>query len=539
MGNLIEFSNDRTTISDWKSRSDNIWKAVTEKEDSLKSPNAYQNAHALMSLCLGKDVDPTLQQNIIDFNKNKQSLKIDQNNKIIFSKINFVNIIISNLDDNKLIGTITFKSPQSIKNEKSKYSLNYSNNNYKIIEDNQQEVGTLEFSLENNPPFVKLTSSKFTLRYFIEQDDEKGFYTLGLKLLSKETTGKETETISATVKDIGKLVWQDIIKFKKEIQSRGEEKIGEEVNIEIIKESNKEKNRLIKVNLIEESILKQWWKRKKDGGGDGKKFLEYQLNRRWFDNNYIKKFLRVFYEEIIIKKDDTFYGIIDETYSQQMNGSLGEVETKVKILELSPKEPHVTSLNVDLTGQNKYKGKDIPADGVITFQYNGQQYKCSFQSKFYSLSSLKNRLYSNAAFYLGMNLTKEQYNTTLYSYSPDLIEDYPLNHYTNSKQYLDPQLYTGAVPGLLRINTFLENLEREFRTCDFYYISGIFIPSVYLLKQIKESVSESNSNKMIKVQRLSVSENSERVVRTKYNVVKGSLNIPITQKLIKNFTQFN
>ena len=49
---------------------------------------------------------------------------------------------------------------------------------------------------------------------------------------------------------------------------------------------------------------------------------------------------------------------------------------------------------------------------------------------------------------------------------------------TNSRNYI------GSLPGLLRIRSFVSSVE-ELNRSDFYYFSGYYIPSCYLLKQIK------------------------------------------------------
>ena len=139
--------------------------------------------------------------------------------------------------------------------------------------------------------------------------------------------------------------------------------------------------------------------------------------------------------------------------------------------------------------------KQVPADGKITFNYNGNTYICTFQSKLFKEQTYQKGIYQDKGFSLGYqwNIEKKNKNllySNLYAYPNEMLVDD--GGYTfigkeienKNTELTNSQNYIGSIPGLLRIKSFVSDIE-ELNRSDFYYFSGYYIPSCYLLNKIK------------------------------------------------------
>lgn len=533
----------------WANQSDQQWENVFKKDGEIEIPNAYKNAQALMSFYLGRPADPLNINDITEFNKDIKTLK---NVKSELNSIQTLQVSLPEAKDReKTIGKIHFNDNFKITDNKNKdYEMQISSEqnegslSFKITPKGEQT--TLgDFNLDFKQHEISLNSSEFALKNFTEQNSKEGFYTLTLY----KTQNESTETLTAAQNDIIHNIWTNIISYKtwitkkrqREIEDQAKEKLSTKVK-EVTEKTINNNDREIIVNIESRSILTQWWFTEEiDNKVFGMNYLKKLLKNSKFNEYYIRIFLDYFYKDIIKKNDDNTFGILTEKYGQNFGGAIGEVETKAYALYKAKIKGKKTRIKVTITGQETdQRGKSVPADGNIKFKYKDKKYICTFQSKFYAYNTLIKSLYADTRFYLGQKATESQKNTTLYAYSQKLINEYPLNNVVNldCDLYLKPDYYKGAVPGLLRINTFLTDVKRELRTCDIYYISGVFVPSVYLLKQIKDlSVDKNNNNKpLIRTKGLL---NTKKQKEGYYNVVQGSLNIPNTLDLLEGLINFD
>lgn len=228
-----------------------------------------------------------------------------------------------------------------------------------------------------------------------------------------------------------------------------------------------------------------------------------------------------FFKKQIRNKNLSYYSSIGE-YIQAFGGDFGEIDTLVRphtFLKERQERELTGEVKIELLGKELTdNSKQAPADGKITFMHKNKQYTCTFQSKLFKSQTYQNGLYKGKGFTLGFNVDNNTKKSNLYAYNKEILEEYGYEvigrkiQKKHVKDLEESQNYIGSLPGLLRIRTFVLEADTELNRSDFYYFSGYYIPSCYLLRKIKSEYS-----KMEKTDKLPLK------VEVKNNLVVGTL----------------
>ena len=218
-----------------------------------------------------------------------------------------------------------------------------------------------------------------------------------------------------------------------------------------------------------------------------------------------------FLKKTITDNQTNYHSQKGKGYPHSFEGDFAEVDSLVRARLALQKNENVKNIQIEVLGKKLGDNdKQVPADGKISFKYNNQDYTCTFQSKSYLLSTLSKAMYGEASFTLSKqeNIDNNIHNTNLYAYPQKTLETgYNLiTQHLNStgdvlnetQQLLNPNIYIGAIPGLLRIKTYISNNEVLGRS-DFYFISGYYIPSFLFLRLLQESLDKEKGENMIKI----------------------------------------
>lgn len=251
-----------------------------------------------------------------------------------------------------------------------------------------------------------------------------------------------------------------------------------------------------------------------------------------------------FFKDQIQKKSINYFTITGE-YPEAFGGDFGEVDSLVRTALAMGKSRSRNSnqygkINIEMLGKEttEYK-KQVPADGRISFNYNGKNYTCTFQSKNYSLSTLQRALYGKDNFILVPAESSDKVNqninqTNLYSYDTHTLNiGYQMlkahndtdTKKTNQRRSSFNNLkngvnYIGAVPGLARIKTYVgDDITGK---SDFYYFSGYFIPSFLFLRLIKQRTEEQKNKALVNITVTTTRKNSLTITELKGNLNKNS-----------------
>ena len=253
-----------------------------------------------------------------------------------------------------------------------------------------------------------------------------------------------------------------------------------------------------------------------------------------------------FFKDQIQKKSINYFTITGE-YPEAFGGDFGEVDSLVRTALAMGKSRSRNSnqygkINIEILGKETTEHKkQVPADGRISFNYNGKNYTCTFQSKNYSLSTLQRALYAKDNFRLVPAESSDEVNqninkTNLYSYDIKTLNiGYQmLKAHNNTDKEKTNQMglsfdnlnnlknganYIGAVPGLARIKTYVgDDITGK---SDFYYFSGYFIPSFLFLRLIKQRTEEQKNKALVNIT-VTTRKDSLTITELKGNLNKNS-----------------
>ena len=215
-----------------------------------------------------------------------------------------------------------------------------------------------------------------------------------------------------------------------------------------------------------------------------------------------------FLKHTIQKNKINYHSNKESGYTNSFEGDFAEADSLVRAARTLKENKNVKNIRIEVLGKDMGDNKkQVPVDGKISFTYNNERYTCTFQSKSYMLSLLEKKMYKDASFTLSRkkNIDNNKHLKNLYAY-PDtvletgynLMERYLYNRTDQeaTKKILNPNIYQGAIPGLLRIKTYIGNDEVLNRS-DFYFISGYYSPSFVFLKLLKQGLKEEGN--MIKI----------------------------------------
>lgn len=213
-----------------------------------------------------------------------------------------------------------------------------------------------------------------------------------------------------------------------------------------------------------------------------------------------------FLKKTITDKQINYHSQKGKGYPHSFEGDFAEVDSLVRARLALQKNENVKSIQIEVLGKELGSNdKQVPADGKISFKYNDREYTCTFQSKSYLLSTLSNKLYKDASFILSNSKEQndEANQTNLYAYPQKVLNNgYQLIQSSDEdtiKNLLNPNIYLGAVPGLMRINTYVSDNNEVLGRSDFYFISGYYIPSFLFLRLLKESLDQEKKETMIDI----------------------------------------
>lgn len=522
----------------WIKDNQKLWEQATgELKDEGEKTSFYKNAKALMSLILDRPANPMKENDVKEFNQKLSNTNGSfSDNFKNFSLKGTTNDIDFSINDefNKLYLRVLSSNKYNNENRALLYSADRGADAIKniMIEERNDRIEKLNMSNEqgNISKNIKISIDKLNDLIkknitVLQSNWKKKFHTssapanfkvqsVNIKNYRIDVIVHDSSGIEGTIElkeytDLIKKMWyNDYIPYMdKKIEDKTSHPMENEVikkTDEDIKNDNVEKikdiNITIKISSQELSKFTLEWIE------ESKENIKEILNQISFyqDNKRKDAFIKEFKHHVEEKK--VHYYTDTGNYLEEFGGIFGEIDAILRPFitikeksNISPKDLQINILGKETT-ENK---KQIPADGSISFIYNNKQYICTFQSKNYLLNTLKQKLYKDAYFTLGFGdtLTPEEHRRNLYSYPKDILNDYGyttigIGIVSNKIRVKNGNYYEGAVPGLLRINSFVSSNEMYNRS-DFYYFSGYYIPSCLFLKLLKEYLKK--QTKMIEI----------------------------------------
>lgn len=489
----------------WKAYNTDLWNNSTKINDTK---NNLLGVKAFMSKILQRDASPFNKKDIKEFNK-------QLGNKSMSTKgTSLKEVLISDdLASNNYI--LHFLVPDDTEKKRLLIKYNLSDINDKIV---TIDKNILQINIADLKKFINIHIKDFQREYKNKfKKNLKGckiiYVSLNKNIINvfmRNSGGKDKiESVSLQKsEDLIQRLWNnsympyinknllDVRNYVvKELQeSLMEEILNEQKINNKIKNINKELEK--RINRETYSILTYNWI--ETHSEEIEKILE-QVDF-YKDKTFGKKrkldFLTFFKKEVKDKKI-SYYSSSGE-YIQSFGGDFGEIDTLIRpksILKENSEKELTSDIRIELLGKELTDtAKQVPTDGKITFTYNDRQYTCTFQSKLFKKQTYQKGLYSEKGFTLGFKKHIEDTNqnalqSNLYAYPEGVLEKGGYNTIgieikNNNSDLTNSRNYIGSLPGLLRIRSFVSSVE-ELNRSDFYYFSGYYIPSCYLLKQIK------------------------------------------------------
>lgn len=489
----------------WKAYNTDLWNNSTKINDTK---NNLLGVKAFMSKILQRDASPFNKKDIKEFNK-------QLGNKSMSTKgTSLKEVLISDdLASNNYI--LQFLVPDDTEKKRLLIKYNLSDINDKIV---TIDKNILQINIADLKKFINIHIKDFQREYKNKfKKNLKGckiiYVSLNRNIINvfmRNSGGKDKiESVSLQKsEDLIQRLWNnsympyinknllDVRNYVvKELQeSLMEEILNEQKINNKIKNINKELEK--RINRETYSILTYNWI--ETHSEEIEKILE-QVDF-YKDKTFGKKrkldFLTFFKKEVKDKKI-SYYSSSGE-YVQSFGGDFGEIDTLIRpesILKENSEKELTSDIRIELLGKELTDtAKQVPSDGKITFTYNDRQYTCTFQSKLFKKQTYQKGLYSEKGFILGFKKHIEDTNrnalqSNLYAYPEGVLEKGGYNTIgieikNNNSDLTNSRNYIGSLPGLLRIRSFVSSVE-ELNRSDFYYFSGYYIPSCYLLKQIK------------------------------------------------------
>lgn len=519
----------------WKQYNNDLWKDSTQINDNTE--NNLLGVKAFMSKILQRDANPFNKKDIKEFNKLLGNKSMDTKGTSLKDTITSKNLAAKDY-------ILQFLVPDD--KEKKRLLIKYylSNINDEIV---TIDKNVLQINIAKLKGFINIHIKNFQEEY------EKKFHKKlkGCKIIyvslnrniinvfMRNSSGDDKiESVSLQKsEDLIQKLWNDSYipyinnKSLSDVKNYVERELKNSLIKEIldeqkinnkIKNINKELEKRINKEVY--SILTYNWI--KTHSREIEKILEQ--TDFYKDKTFGKKrrldFLTFFKKEVKEKKL-SYYSSSGE-YVQSFGGDFGEIDTLIRpksILKEKLGKELTKDVKIELTGKELTDdAKQVPSDGKITFTYNDKQYVCTFQSKLFKKQTYQGGLYSGKGFILGFKEIIEKTNSNalksnLYAYPRETLEEgggyntIGIEIKKNKSYLTESQNYIGSLPGLLRIKSFVSSVE-ELNRSDFYYLSGYYIPSCYLLKQIK--IEKKKWNK---------TQNLPLKVELKNNLVIGTL----------------
>lgn len=504
----------------WKEMNNKLW----EDSTNIKNNENLKNVKAFMSYILNDNkINPMSESTIRDFNKKLGNEKMElqgsslkynneereyNNAELKLYSFNFLSLNLSEKTNaRKQLGFYKYEDLPEL----SSLQGTQENKGYLYIENNSLYVNIEKISklLKSNNKIVdnmkKIYKEAFgnkKVSFRIQTCSLKG-YLINIFLYNSNKDVLNSSFELSENNDLMKKMWINsyypyIKKNLEKVTEKTREELKKELSQKIIDENSNitftgiEKILDKEINEIALSKLTYYWIEK------NKNSIKYLLNTvDFYKNNKTrqKEFLK-FFKETVKEKKLSYYSSTGN-YPETFGGDFGEIDTLIRPKTVLKERGINNNIQIKVLGKSlSDDSKQVPADGKITFVYEGNKYTCTFQSKLFSKSSYNSGIYSKANFVLGYkhNITDNQHKTNLYSY-----EEKDLNEWgyltigdeikNNNSEVDEEKNYLGALPGLLRIKTFVSSVE-ELNRSDFYYFSGYYIPSYFLLTKIKDNLKE-------------------------------------------------
>lgn len=526
-----------TNISNWtqwKQYNNALWNDSTQINDDTE--NNLLSVKAFMSKILQRDASPFNKKDIKEFNKLLGNKSMDTRGTSLKETL-----ISKNLQKENYILQFLVPDDKEKKRLLIKYYLSDIKDKIVTIDKNILQINITDlktFINKHIKDFQKEYKNKFNKNL-------KGckviYVSLNRNIINvfMRNSGGEDKIESVSLQrseDLIQKLWNDsympyINKNLSNVKSYVERELKNSLIKEILDEqkiNNKIKNinkELEKrINKETYSILTYNWIKTHS------KEIEKILEQTDFykDKTFGKKrrldFLAFFKKEVKEKKL-SYYSSSGE-YIQSFGGDFGEIDTLIRpksILRENLGKELTRDVKIELLGKELTDdAKQVPSDGKITFTHNNRQYTCTFQSKLFKKQTYQGGLYSGKGFVLGFkgiieNTNSNALKSNLYAYPREILEEgggyntIGIEIKKNKSYLTKSENYIGSLPGLLRIKSFVSSVE-ELNRSDFYYLSGYYIPSCYLLKQIK-----------IEKKKWNQTQNLPLKVELKNNLVIGTL----------------
>ncbi|MGN1358497.1 MAG: hypothetical protein ACI4WU_03915 [Bacilli bacterium] len=502
--------NNITNISNWtqwKQYNNALWNDSTQINDDTK--NNLLSVKAFMSKILQREASPFNKKDIKEFNKLLGNKSMGAKGTSLKETL-----ISDDMTRNNYILQFLVPDDKEKKRLLIKYNLSDINDKIVTIDKNILQINIIDLKKFINAhikDFQKEYENKFNKKL-------KGckiiYVSLNRNIINifmRNSGGKDKiDSVSLQKsEDLIQRLWNNSYMpyinknllyvqnyVEKELQeSLMEEILNEQKINDKIKNINKELEK--RINRETYSILTYNWI--KTHSREIEKILE-QIDF-YKDKTFGKKrkldFLTFFKEEVKEKKL-SYYSSSGE-YVQSFGGDFGEIDTLIRpksILKENLEKELTSNVRIELLGKELTDtAKQVPTDGKITFIYNNKQYTCTFQSKLFKKQTYQLGLYSGKGFVLGFkkhieDTSPNALKSNLYAYPQTVLEKrggyntIGIEIKNNNDDLINSRNYIGSLPGLLRIRSFVSSVE-ELNRSDFYYFSGYYIPSCYLLKQIK------------------------------------------------------
>ena len=489
----------------WKAYNTDLWNNSTKINDT---ENNLLGVKAFMSKILQRDASPFNKKDIKEFNK-------QLGNKSMSTKgTSLKEVLISDdLASNNYI--LQFLVPDDTEKKRLLIKYNLSDINDKIV---TIDKNILQINIADLKKFINIHITDFQKAYKNKFKKKlKGckiiYVSLNKNIINvfMRNSGGEDKIESVSLQkseDLIQRLWnnsyipwinKNLLSVRNYVVKELQESLMEEILNEQkinnkIKNINKELEK--RINRETYSILTYSWI--ETHSEEIEKILE-QVDF-YKDKTFGKKrkldFLTFFKKEVKDKKI-SYYSSSGE-YVQSFGGDFGEIDTLIRpksILKENSEKELTSDIRIELLGKELTDtAKQVPSDGKITFTYNDRQYTCTFQSKLFKKQTYQRGLYSGKGFTLGFkkhieNTNRNALQSNLYAYPEEVLEKGGYNTIgieikNNNSDLTNSRNYIGSLPGLLRIKSFVSSVE-ELNRSDFYYFSGYYIPSCYLLKQIK------------------------------------------------------
>ena len=507
-----------TNWEGWKKANNQLWNNSTKIR---VDDNNLTNVKALMSKILQRDASPFNKKDIKAFNKQLGNQSMQIQGTSLKSSIEAVqsgnqeyNLQFLIRDDNNKNRQLAFyKNIGNIDKDIITIEPNSLKINIEALKSfiGSEKTTTLEKRYEQirdklgSDKFSKDKLSGIKIHYISVKDQLINVF------VSNSNDNKDIDETDSWVfqkgKDLIEKLWKesyipyindylDVTRsfIEKELEDSLEKEILNETKVDKrIKGINKD---LEKINKETLSLLTYNWVKR--SSKEIEKILEQVdfYKDKKFGEKRKEDFLKFFKKQIKDKKL-SYYSSKGE-YIQSFGGDFGEIDTLIRpkrVFKETTKEL-TDNVRIELLGKELSKNaKQVPADGKITFNYNGNTYICTFQSKLFKEQTYQKGIYQDKGFFLGYqwNIEKKNKNllySNLYAYPNEMLVDD--DGYTiigkeienKNTELTNSQNYIGSIPGLLRIKSFVSDIE-ELNRSDFYYFSGYYIPSCYLLNKIK------------------------------------------------------